>query len=321
MALLDYKFTIEQCDVPVVRHAKLREYRSFRRKCLETIRGDSDSSIMNQVHDLAWHTAVFRTLNEARRLEPERVINGAMWELITAGYASLMTLGIRRLVDQDSRTISVWSLIESIERRPELLDREMFVCYDGLAFDPEPARKRYMETLSPTTGAQWLPTTGPESWSTSDLMQRAFDALAPQASKRKRADTILPSILTNLKTHLTSPSIRKVCTMADKCVAHAERLAEGSAPVPIASYNEIDEALEQIVRVANFLSSRVFYDATFGAVVPTPQFDVTDGLDEPWVTTANLPLLHQHWKDISHTMDQWAYRGDDDLMRPNPSPT
>jgi len=30
---------------------------------------------------------VFRTLNEARRLEPEHAVNGAMWELITAGYA------------------------------------------------------------------------------------------------------------------------------------------------------------------------------------------------------------------------------------------
>lgn len=56
---------------------------------------------MNQVHGLAWHTAGCRTLNEARRIEPERVANGAMWELLTSSYANLMTLGIRRLVDRN----------------------------------------------------------------------------------------------------------------------------------------------------------------------------------------------------------------------------
>lgn len=60
----------------------LAEYRLFRRKCLEYLRGDAPTSVMNQVHGLAWHTAVFRTLNEARRLETERAVNGAMWELI-----------------------------------------------------------------------------------------------------------------------------------------------------------------------------------------------------------------------------------------------
>jgi len=56
---------------------------------------------MNQVQELAWHTATFRTLNEARRIEPDRAVNGAMWELMIAGYANLMTLGIRGLVDKD----------------------------------------------------------------------------------------------------------------------------------------------------------------------------------------------------------------------------
>jgi hypothetical protein len=56
------------------------------------MRGTADTSVMNQVHDHAWHTAVFRTLNEARRIEPDRPVSGALWELTTAGYASLMTL-------------------------------------------------------------------------------------------------------------------------------------------------------------------------------------------------------------------------------------
>ena len=69
MAVPTYDFPIDQCDVPVVRHAALGEYRTFRSKCLEYINGDALTSVMNQVHDLAWHTAVFRTLNEGHRHE------------------------------------------------------------------------------------------------------------------------------------------------------------------------------------------------------------------------------------------------------------
>jgi hypothetical protein len=131
----DYEYTVEQCNVPEVRRGALSEYRAFRRKGLETLRGDSNTSVMNQVHNLTWQTAVFRTLNEARRLEPQRAVNGAMWELTAAGYANLMTLGIRRLVDWDENTDSVPTVIAWVERRPELLSRERYICFDGLPYD------------------------------------------------------------------------------------------------------------------------------------------------------------------------------------------
>ncbi len=137
------------------------------------------------------------------------------------------------------------------------------------------------------------------------MMHEAFDALSGSPNKRKRSDTIQPSILADLKAQLSCPAIESVCTMADKRIAHAERLAEDSDAVPLVTYNDIDEALRHIVRVANYLSSSVFYDATFGSVVATPQFDVLDGLDEPWVKTDNIPALHQYWREICDSMDKW----------------
>lgn len=102
--------------------------------------------------------------------------------------------------------------------------------------------------------------------------------------------------------------------MADKRVAHAERLAEDTEAVSIETYNDVDEALKHIVKVASLLSSHFFYDAAFGSVVATPQFDVFEALDEPWVTTANLPALHQHWQDLARTMDGWADDADEGLL-------
>lgn len=322
MGIPDYEYTIEQCDVPDVRRNSLVEYRVFRRKCLENIRGDSNTSVMNQVHDLAWHTAVFRTLNEARRLEPTRAVNGAMWELITAGYANLMTLGIRKLVDRDPRTDSVWNVIAQVERRPELLTREKFVCYDGLPYDHENAYRKYVSSLDMSGGSHvgWVSNKGPDAWSMSDMLHKAFDRLCGHPAKRKRSDTIDPAVLARLKDRLAHPAIEKVCAMADKLVAHAERLAKDSDAAPVATYNDIDEALKHIVKVANFLSSHFFYDAAFGSVVATPQFDVLEALDQPWVTTANLPALHKNWQDVSRAMDAWGDDTDEGLLSPRPAP-
>ena len=145
------------------------------------------------------------------------------------------------------------------------------------------------------------------------MMHKAFDTLSGSPTKRKRSDTIQPSILTNLKAQLSCPAIESVCTMADKRIAHAERLAEGSDAVPPVTYNDIDEALRHIVRVANYLSSSFFYDATFGSVVATPQFDVLEALDEPWVKTENIPVLHQYWREICASMDKWIEQPSSDF--------
>lgn len=316
MSIPEYEYSPEQCDVPEVRRNALIEYREFRRKCLEYLRGDADSSVMNQVHDLAWHTAVFRTLNEARRLEPDRTVNGAMWELITAGYTNLMTLGIRRLVDRDSRTDSVWNVIAYIEKHPGMLRRENFVCYDGLPYDHSAVYEQHIRSgrlaLDKPT---WLPTKGPDAWGTSEILHKSFDAFAGYPARRGRLDTVQPSVLAALKAGLEHDTIKAVCTMADRTVAHAERIAKDSDAVPLVTYNVIDQALQNVIRVASFLSARFFNDAAIGSVVPVPQFDVLKALDQPWVTADNLPALHQYWNDLSNTMDKWADGEEDFLPR------
>lgn len=245
-------------------------------------------------------------------------VNGALWELTTAGYASLMALGIRKLVDRDPRTDSVWNVIAAIGRRPELLTREKYVCYDGLPYDYEAVKQKYVESLDLRGGVnvRWTPTTGPEAWSTSEMMHQAFDKLAGIKGKRRRTDTVQPELLQALKDGLSHQAIEKVCAMADRLVAHAERVAESADPIPIATYNDIDEALKRIVKVASFLSSSFFFDTSLGSVVPTPQFDVLEGLDAPWATTANLPHLHQYWNELSSSMSEWPNSTHDEFLPP-----
>jgi hypothetical protein len=318
MNIPDYEYPIEQCDVPEKNRKSLDEYRKFRRRCLEQLRGNRSTSVMNQVHNLAWHTAVFKTLNEARRLEPSRMVNGAMWKLIAAGYASLMTLGIRRLVDNDRQTDSVRNVITQIEKRPEPITREMFVCYDGLPYDYQLVGQKYVDSTSKRVTATCLPTTGPSAWATSRMAHKKFDQLCGHPVERKRTDVIDPALLTTLQSVLRSPCIKAACTLADKRIAHAERFSENSKALPEVSYNDIDEALKTIVRVTDFLSSHFFYDTSYGSVVPTPQYDVFEALDQPWVKPENLPALHQHWHDLTESMAQWVYDTAAEFLPPTP---
>jgi hypothetical protein len=160
----------------------------------------------------------------------------------------------------------------------------------------------------------WLPTKGPEAWAMSEIMHKAFDRLSGNPAKRKRSDIIQMSILSALKKRLSHPAIEKVCTMADRRMAHAERISEESEAVPIVTYDDIDAALKQIVCVANVLSSSFFYDVAFGSVVATLQFDVLQHLDEPWVTPQNKPLLHTYWRELCTSMDSWANTDDGEFL-------
>jgi hypothetical protein len=314
MAMTTYEYAIEDCDVPEVRHGKLTEYRKLRSKCLDLLGDSADTSVGNQIRNLAWQTTVFRTLNEGRRLESTRPVNGALWELITAGYANLVTLGIRKLVDTHDRSGSVPIILKMLEQQSELLTREMFVCYDGLPYDyGKVKRSEDARVLRQNNGVWWGKTRGPLAWSTSERMHEFFDRFTGNKDRRMRDDRIPRAIFDTLKAQLSHPAIEKVCTFVDKHVAHAERIDQSAAPIPVATYNDVDAALRQIVRVTSFISSAIFADA-LGSVVPTPQFDVLEHLDQPWVTTSNIAALQQHWDELSSRMDSWEHGVEQELF-------
>jgi len=298
----NYKYAVEQCDVSEAHRNTLMAYREHRQNCLDHLQGRDDTSIVRQIQDLIWHTMTYRTLNEARSIETGRSVNGELWHLVTAGYASLMTMGIRRLVDKHNDAMSVYTLIEKIARRPEFLTRELFVCYDGVPFDHELAFRQHGSQHS--SGQVYRPDTdGPSAWGVSQMRHQAFSKVSSNSGKEKRFDKIPASIFSDLKERLKVPVVVKVCNMADKVVAHTEDVPNDK-PVPIATYNDIDEALGVVIRVANAVGLYFFYDQPFGDIVPTPQYDFFESLDQPWVLTENLPVLARYWQEQKQQLDR-----------------
>ena len=139
------------------------------------------------------------------------------------------------------------------------------------------------------------------------MMHPAFDKLSdnPSKSKGKREDKIQASILNKLIQQLNHPAVTKVCNMVNKQLAHAERLTDDVRLSSEITYNDINEAFKQVVQVANFLLESFFYDVALGSIVPTPQFNVLEALDAPWVSSKNLYLLQEYWQQQSAEIDSW----------------
>lgn len=306
-----YKYPIEICDVPVVRRKALVEYRNFRIKCLDYIRSEADTSVFTQLSRLAWYTAVFKTLNNARAIESARAVNGPMWDLVVTGYATIVTLGVRRLVDDDRRVDSVRNVLTQLKKRPELLRRENYVCFDGVPYDGSEACSRHFSRLAVTAACTSASLEEKDSierdseWGMAEILHKAFDRLAGHPIKRSRNDSVSASLIDLMISRIDSPAIKRVCHLADRKFAHAERI-KAQDPLPVTTLDDIDESLETLFRVTNFLSSSIFQDAHFVRVVPVPQYNVLGGLDEPWISKALLPELRRQWDQTCSRMDDWA---------------
>lgn len=306
MSPVSYKYTLEQCDVEPSSRRYLARYREFRLDCLERLRGSGGASAARQIQDLAWDTVAFRTFNESRRLEPRRKVNGQLWEFLTEGYISKMVLGIRRLVDRDESTTSLFSVLQRMRRQPEMLTREAYVCHDGLPYDYQ---KVLDEHIANSKSRQtWLSRSGPLSFETSERAHRNFDALCGRPAKRKRSDKVSLEVFDLLEVSLSSPEIKRITALADRRFAHAEHLDPDAAQALFqVTFNDLEGALARVTKAANFISGHLLFDAVFGDVVPTAQYDVLEHLDRPWMLTKNLPKVHEHREQTVDRLNRLAY--------------
>jgi hypothetical protein len=300
-----YTYPVEQCDIPHTRRNSLMEYRKLRETCLRDLRGPSSNPIYQQINYLAWHTATFHTLQEARRIEPHQSFSQELWKLVVDGYATVMSVGIRRLVDTQADSISINKVIKKVKNAAQnnkLITRENFICHDGLPYDYRASLERYRQAHGGTIPIGFHPTEGPEAWSRSETLHHLFNRLSGHPSPEKRTDVIHSSVITKLEDELKHPAIGKICTFTNKQIAHVADLEILYVP----TYEEAMTALKILCTVSNFITSTIFYDLSMGTVVPNTQKVPFEGLDQPWVASENIHLLRNRWEDLCNSMNSWT---------------
>jgi hypothetical protein len=288
-----------------------------------------EHSIWGQIHGMLWNDMVFRTINECRRLayhnpSPNVGFNAAVASFIDEGYAAKQLLAIRRLTEIDGRgdAITLPRLLDDMRANADLFTREIYVCHDGLPFDPEPARQRSLSRLAAAAEKNngvtfdWLPTTGPEAYDMATLVHRHFDRLIGAEGKPwSRVDALDPAIFGKVKSKLgVCAGINRV---ASKFIAHAAdagsrgELNEQERSITL---NRIESCQRIICRVAAYVNGPLLYSGEAG-LIPTPQFDQLKHLDKGWLDPANGNAINRYWEKRTERVEKWTEGAWDKLLK------
>jgi hypothetical protein len=314
----EYEYDIDQCSVSD--KALLTAFREKRSEWKGWLERDPHHNIWGQIHSIMWNDAVYRSLNEARRFaseeHPTASLNGAFGEFIDQGYVSTQVLGLCKITDRSNDdptrgVISLRRLFDDIRSHRHLVPRENFVSYDGLPYHYAAVQHAYLKSLAPEElgKARWLATKGPDAWSMSEIVHRAFDRLSGIVpGDRAPTDLIHENVFGTIETWFNSPILRRLRTHRNKFVGHAaderSRRIEPLDRLGL-SLDEIAEAQRVVVRIAIAIGSHVLYDTALGGVVPTPQFNVFEHWEKPVTPAENMEEIGNWWRSHERERENW----------------
>lgn len=305
---------VEQCSVED--KSALIKFRAKRLEWLSWLNTDEHHAIWKQITAMAWNDAVFRVLNEARNSadgDQVSATNGMLGGFIDQGYVSTQVLAIRRLVDGRNDVISLRRLIRSIRDYRPHFTRELFVSYDGLPYEWEAVRDRWLVKTAASGGTGGLirmSTTGSDAFEMARRQHKTFDWLSDtQAEGRNRNDQISEWVFDRLDAALNDESITQLVALSHKFLAHAADGPSRSA----ASLQEFGLTLEMvssahkaITLVAQAVSVLLVDGRNHLGIVPTAQFNQFAGLEHPYVSSGGIPHLRKIWLTHTRAREDWC---------------
>jgi hypothetical protein len=189
-----------------------------------------------------------------------------------------------------------------------VITREVYVAYDGLPHDPEPAKQWFeRQFANAKDGAtfDWLPTTGTNAWDTSELVHNNFDRLAdPVCEPRSRDDLISLRWFGYLEDKLKAcDGVRK---FVDKFIAHAadplsrEGLTREETAITLDRLRTCHRAIYQ---TAAFIYGPLLWEGS--CAVPVPQHDHLENLDKRWITPGEREQARELWDTHFDLVKAW----------------
>jgi len=305
-----WMFSVEQCDVS--NPDLLTEYRRMVGTWVEVLSGDPQNSVIAQIHDMMWHDAAWRALNEGRRLADKKnaPVSPLIASLLDRGYVTGQVIAIGRLLETGSKKPakqinSLRRIVDEIAANQHLFTRELFIAHDGLPYDWELARKQ----LPLSEGVSWLPIGGPDAWTQSMLRHEEFDRLSGVSSKqRDRSDRISPEVIGRMEKVLSDPLFDDVLTFRHKSIAHAADAFSRATAVSLRTGLKLDEFARAhflLLGLYQAINANLLYQDWLGSAVPIPQEDIFVGLDKPYAERADVWQLSHFWDRHCVEREDW----------------
>jgi len=307
----------------------LEQFKEKRKQWIHCFSGEDRHSIIKQIYNMVWNAAVFKIINEARRLatnngQKQAELNGMLHRFIDRCFFFFLLLAVRRLCDPHpfegpKGGFSLISLINDMKRCVGLMTRANFFADEGLEYDIEVIRQKegeyFREHTKNGSGALWIPN-DVDSHSV-EQRHNEIDALTNvNKDQRSPDDTVSPKIFNFLieKVKLSTENIK---LRVDQNVAHAaspqSRQYKNSDEISL-TLNCLWESHKIICQVANFLDIYLLSRANH-TFLPTPQYNHLEFIENPLVGSEQLELISNAWHEFHRETDSWGSWGIRDLKQ------
>lgn len=311
---MTYEYSNEDCAVSD--KAKLEVYRRKRSEWLYLLNGDPDHAVGTQITAMLWNHAVFRMVNEARRISSKAgyqssARNGPLAEFIDQGFVATQTLSIRKLMERASRkaakqVVSLRRVLDDIKKHRDDITREHYVAYDGLPYDLEPGEHAHSERA---LYFDCIVTTGPQAWDSARRAHESFDRLSGVApDQRKRGDLIREEVFAKIDAMLNDSGYSDIVEFGNKFIAHAADehsrglLLDGQNGF---SLDKLGWCHKGICRAAAAIYVSILWAGSHN-FFPNPQFNIFENLDAPWLSAEDVKTLSGIWYAHVENVEAWA---------------
>lgn len=205
----------------------------------------------------------------------------------------------------DRSVISLWRLLDDVEKNIALLTRENLLACLDLPYDYERVKEDVLKRYTFTNGPR-LMGDDYKQCVLAENVHEYMDALADvDSSQRSPSDTVRETIIQWLKVKLEG--CRAVYGYVNKFLAHSAT-PESRAQLPDdetkITLGQILHAHEVICQIAAFIGQNLFL-RSIGNPLPIPQFDQFQHFEKPWVTVEALQKLYEWWRGYEESTNQW----------------
>lgn len=309
--------------------ALLEQIKVKRESWIQCFSGKDRNSILNQIYQMVWNAAVFKIINEARRVAPvnakdQTEINGMLHRFMDRCFFDSQLLAIRRLTDSSpfdgpKGVFSLISLLNDMKANVSLITRENLFSAEGLEYDYEAIQQRQLvyalEQSKSGKNAYGIPA---ELVSHSvRLRHEQIDTLSGvEAEQRAPNDAVRNEIFDCL--------IKKIDDVSENIGLHVNKYIAHSATPESRKYDNADDIKitlghlwdvhKVICQVANFTDVYLL-SRTNHSFLPVPQYDHFEHIDKPLVSTEGVEVLRKAWHGFHEETDSWGLWGMKELQK------
>lgn len=242
---------------------------------------------------MMWNDALFRMINETRRLAAQDVESyatqsGWLAEIIDQGFFATQLFAIRRLLESAAsrphrQVISLRRLLDDITANIHLFTRENFIAHDALPYDIQAAQEKFGKA-GLHTGFFTSQHLGPTDYSSAERAHERFDRMSgADPNCRARRDLLGSRPIDEMKVRIAAAPFQDAVSLANKRIAHSPDPSSLPATgIPTLTFSQLWECQRTIVEVTAFVSTYVLQDGSHG-VVPIPQLSMFEHWDRPFM--------------------------------------